>query len=75
MKNLTAKHPLTVGDLRRVIKGLPDDTKVVNDCVNSPEEYKAGIVSVEAGIPKSWKGVQGVESALWFHLRITPMEE
>jgi len=74
-RNPIAKHPITVEDLRRIIKGLPGDTKIVNDCVDSSDEFKAGIVSVEAGIPKNWQGVEGVESALWFHVRITPMED
>ena len=67
---------LTVGDIRRAIEGLPDDTPVVNDVVEGPDEWTAGIGSVEAKTPDSWKGVGGVpEKALWFHVHITPMDD
>jgi len=69
------KRLRTVGDLRKAIQGLPDSAEVSNDVIEGPEEYRAGIVSVEAGLPKAWRDVRGVKPGLWFHIRIAPIEK
>lgn len=69
---------LTVGDIREAIKLLPDDAPVFNDVVEGPDEWTAGIVSVEGTTPQHWQGAANAEElppALWLHVRIYDIEE
>ena len=69
---------LTVGDVRKAIKDLPDTAPIYNDVVEGPDEYTASITSVEGGIPTRWKGCANaskLKPGLWIHVNITPMEE
>jgi len=73
-ENPIANHPINLGDFRRVTAGLPDSTPICNDVVEGPREWTAGIVSIEAGIPKHWQGVQGVPDGIYVHVRIHEMD-
>ena len=70
--------PLTVGDIRKAIEGLPDSAPIFNDVLDGPDEYTVNVVGIEGGIPERWKGVgiaDEVKPGLWIHTEIIPMEE
>jgi len=74
LENPIAKHPLSLGDFRRITAGLPDATPIFNDVVEGPDQWTAGIISVECGIPKAWQGVQAAVAGVYIHISIRAMD-
>ena len=76
-KNPMIQDPMTVGDLRRLIQDLSDDLPVNSDVIEGPDEYTAGVRSIEVGIPTAWQGVANADqcNGLWLHIVISDMDE
>jgi hypothetical protein len=65
----------TVGELRKLIEGVPDSFQICSDVLEGSDEWTCGVTAITVGIPLHWQGVKGVEPALWFHCEIVPLND
>ena len=70
-------HQLTVGEIRRAIRNLPDRIQVLSYVAEGPDEWKVKIFGIIRSKPRHWTGAGGALNSptLWFHAAIIVGEE